>query len=189
MTKMTDLERDIAESRERLDRTIDRLQDRMTASGVADDVLGTARRHGYGPTIDRAARAVRENPLPVLLIAAGVGWLALTMSETARRKKARDELRRRGVWDGPPRRHVAGDEATEAEFEPDLDRGPVPVYGRSPTDPDIEPGTGAYGRRPSGIAPDPVTPGGTTADPIVPERPSPYAPVTGTTGTNGSVRR
>jgi|GEM_PF-1914107 len=156
MSKMTDLERDIEQSRARLDDTIDRIQDRMTASGVADDVIGTARRYGYGPQIERAAAAIRENPIPVLLVAAGIGWLALSMSSTARRRDARRDLERRGVWDRPPRRHVAGDPLIRDE---DID----PAAARSPVESDMvrREGTPSHGR-----------PG------VVPERPAAYEPVT-----------
>ena len=46
---LQDLEQDIARSRAQLDRTIDRLQDKMSVSGVVDDMLGTARTSQYGP--------------------------------------------------------------------------------------------------------------------------------------------
>lgn len=159
MTKMTDLERDIEESRARLDRTIDRLQDRMTASGVADDVIGTARRYGYGPQIDRAAEAIRENPIPVLLVAAGIGWLALSMTRSERRREARRDLQRRGVWDRPPRRHVSGDPRIRDE---DID----PAAARRPTETDMVRREG------------PTPYGGPDVTPTVPERPAAYEPVT-----------
>ena len=46
---LQDLEQDIERSRAQLDRTIDRLQDKMSVSGVVDDMLGTARTSQYGP--------------------------------------------------------------------------------------------------------------------------------------------
>ncbi|MGJ3265032.1 MAG: DUF3618 domain-containing protein [Salinarimonas sp.] len=174
MTKMTDLERDIEESRARLDQTIDRLQDRMNASGVADDVLGTARRYGYGSQLDRAAEAIRANPIPVLLVAAGIGWLALSMTDGARRRTARRELDRRGLMDRPPRRHVAGDSTIrDTDIDPGARARPVP--------PDMvrTEGPAPYGRPP--------------IEPVSPARPTPYEPVTGTTGrptgTTSGVRR
>ncbi|MDP1368846.1 DUF3618 domain-containing protein, partial [Klebsiella pneumoniae] len=41
---MNDLERDIEESRARLDQTIDRIQGRLNASSLVDEMLGSARR-------------------------------------------------------------------------------------------------------------------------------------------------
>lgn len=94
MTSISELEQDIAESRARLDKTIDQLQDRMTASGVLDEVLGTARRSGYGTSLDRAADTLRAHPVPVLLVVAGLGWLAYSMTEAGRRRDMRARARR-----------------------------------------------------------------------------------------------
>jgi hypothetical protein len=73
---LQELEKDIERSRAQLDQTIDRLQDKMTVSGVVDDVLGTARNGQYGPLYDRVLDTVRRNPVPVMLIAMGIGLLA-----------------------------------------------------------------------------------------------------------------
>ncbi|KAA2236672.1 DUF3618 domain-containing protein [Salinarimonas soli] len=72
---ITDLERDIEESRARLDLTIDRIQGKLSTSGVVDDVIGQVRRSGYGVVVDRSLEAIRNNPVPVLLVVAGFGWL------------------------------------------------------------------------------------------------------------------
>lgn len=86
---MKDLERDIEESRARLDLTIDRLQDKLSVSGVVDDLLGAARRNHYAPVFDNALTVMKQNPIPVMLVAAGVGWLIHRMS--------RDPVRARRV--------------------------------------------------------------------------------------------
>lgn len=112
MTSISELEQDIAESRARLDRTIDRLQDRMTATGVVDELLGTARRTGYGSSLDRAAETLRAHPVPVLLVVAGLGWLAYSMTETGRRRDLRARARRdvdERVGERPPVRPVDRD--------------------------------------------------------------------------------
>jgi hypothetical protein len=75
MTSIQDLERDIAESRARLDLTIDQIQDRLSVSGIVDEVVGSVRTTEFGAVFDHALDVVRRNPVPVLLIAAGVGWL------------------------------------------------------------------------------------------------------------------
>ncbi|MBJ6124623.1 DUF3618 domain-containing protein [Microvirga sp. BT325] len=79
-----ELERDIERSRAQLDQTIDRLQDKMTVSGVVDDVLGTARNGQYGPLYDRVLDTVRRNPVPVMLIAMGIGLLAYRLGRPTR---------------------------------------------------------------------------------------------------------
>ncbi|MCB5173944.1 MULTISPECIES: DUF3618 domain-containing protein [Microvirga] len=70
-----DLEKDIEQSRAKLDLTIDRLQDRMSVSGVVDDMLGTARAGRYAPLFDNVLLTIKRNPVPVMLIAAGIGLL------------------------------------------------------------------------------------------------------------------
>jgi ElaB/YqjD/DUF883 family membrane-anchored ribosome-binding protein len=83
-----ELERDIEESRARLDETIDRIQDRLSVSGLVDDVVGSVRDTQFGSVVDQALEIVRRNPLPVLLIAAGVGWLMYRMAQDGRSSNA-----------------------------------------------------------------------------------------------------
>jgi hypothetical protein len=86
---LQDLERDIERSRAQLDRTIDRLQDKMTVSGVVDDMLGTARNGQYAPLYDKVLDTVRRNPVPVMLIAMGVGLLAYRLGRSAAPRRTR----------------------------------------------------------------------------------------------------
>ncbi len=86
---LQDLEKDIEQSRAQLDRTIDQLQNKMTVSGVVDDMLGTARTSQYGPLYDRVLETVRSNPVPVMLIAAGLGLLAYRLGRPARPRPTR----------------------------------------------------------------------------------------------------
>jgi len=75
-----ELEKDIEASRARLDQTIDQIQERLSVSSIVDEMLGNARRTPLSGAYDGALEAVRRNPVPVLLIAAGVGWLIHRMS-------------------------------------------------------------------------------------------------------------
>jgi hypothetical protein len=77
---MKDLERDIEETRARLDLTIDRLQDKLSVSGIVDDMLGTARAKGFDSAFDHALGVLKRNPVPVMLVAAGIGWLLHRLS-------------------------------------------------------------------------------------------------------------
>ena len=89
MTSINELERDIEETRARLDSTIDRLQNRLSPSGVVDEVIGTVRRSPYKGVVDEALVAIRRNPVPMLLVAAGLGLLFVRMSEDARAARRR----------------------------------------------------------------------------------------------------
>lgn len=86
---LQELERDIERSRAQLDQTIDRLQDKMSVSGVVDDMLGTARNSQYGPLYDRVLETVRRNPVPVMLIAMGVGLLAFRLGRSSTPRRTR----------------------------------------------------------------------------------------------------
>jgi len=81
---LNDLEKDIEASRARLDQTIDQIQERLSVSSIVDEMLGNARRTPLSGAYDGALEAVRRNPVPVLLIAAGVGWLIHRMSSDAK---------------------------------------------------------------------------------------------------------
>lgn len=89
---LQDLEKDIEQSRAKLDMTIDRLQDKMTVSGVVDDVLGTARSSRYGPLFDSTLETIRRNPVPVMLIMAGLGLLAYRLGRSAPVARRRTRL-------------------------------------------------------------------------------------------------
>ena len=85
---MNDLEKEIEESRARLDDTIDRIQGRLSVPNLVDEMLGNARRvPALNSTYDSALEAVRRNPVPVLLIAAGVGLLFNRMARDAERRR------------------------------------------------------------------------------------------------------
>lgn len=90
MSSMNDLEREIEESRARLDQTIDRIQGRLTTPNLVDEMLGNARRvPQLSGAYDGALDAVRKNPVPVLLIAAGIGLLVNRMAREAERRRTR----------------------------------------------------------------------------------------------------
>ena len=70
------LEREIEASRGRLDRTLDRLTQRLTPTGIVEDMLGTIRRDATGARLYAGAlEAVRCNPVPVLMMCLGAVML------------------------------------------------------------------------------------------------------------------
>lgn len=81
---LSDLEKDIEESRARLDRTIDQIQDRLTPGNLVEEMLGTARVTPLNGVYDTALEVVRRNPLPVLMIAVGAGLLLNKLSAAQR---------------------------------------------------------------------------------------------------------
>jgi hypothetical protein len=88
MSSMTDLEKEIEASRARLDDTIDQIQGKLSVPNIVDEMLGNARRTpALSGVYDGALEAVRRNPVPVLLIAAGVGLLFNRMARDAERRR------------------------------------------------------------------------------------------------------
>ena len=81
---LSDLEQDIEASRARLDQTIDQIQGRLNPVNLADEMLGSARGTPLNSLYDEALRVVRENPVPVLMIVAGVGLLMSRFATRAR---------------------------------------------------------------------------------------------------------
>jgi hypothetical protein len=150
---MNDLERDIAESRARLDHTIDRIQDKLSVSGIVDDVLGQMRRNRYASTYDAAIEVIRRNPVPVMLVAAGIGWL---LHRATREQRVT--------------REVAFRPYDDAEM-PVMSRGEPRVYPAPAPALDPLPDTFATGRAPAGSL--------SAADPLDP-RPDAIAPLTAT---------
>ncbi len=92
---LNDLEKDIEASRARLDQTIDQIQERLTVSSIVDEMLGNARQTPLSGVYDGALAAVRRNPVPVLLIAAGVGWLLHRMSKEGAAPSRQPRIARR----------------------------------------------------------------------------------------------
>jgi len=78
------LARDAELARARLDLAIDRLEDRLTLAGLADEAVGAIRRADGLAILERGARALARHPLPVMLIAAGAGLLAWRLAERRR---------------------------------------------------------------------------------------------------------
>ncbi|MCJ2040400.1 DUF3618 domain-containing protein [Methylobacterium sp. J-059] len=77
MTSAADeLEREIEASRGRLDGTLDSLMQRLTPSGIVEDMLGSIRRDATGSGLyDSALEAVRRIPVPVLMMCLGAVML------------------------------------------------------------------------------------------------------------------
>lgn len=122
MSSMNEMERDIEASRARLDETIERIQGRLSVSSLVDEMLGNARRApAVSGAYDGALEAVRRNPVPVLLIAAGVGWLMHRMSQDANRRRTHASAERVPVLNDGAARAYDPDLPTRQPKPPLLD--------------------------------------------------------------------
>lgn len=76
-----EIERDIHDIRSRMDQVLEEIEFRLSPGQMSGELIEVARDVVQGnPT--RIARAIRANPLPLLLIGAGAAWLAWTVSRT-----------------------------------------------------------------------------------------------------------
>jgi hypothetical protein len=90
------LEREIAEGRARLGRTLGALGRKLSPGGLADELAGSVRQP-FLSLIEDAYEAARRNPLPVMLMAAGAGLLVYEM----RKDRARIAASKTRVEDEP----------------------------------------------------------------------------------------
>jgi hypothetical protein len=78
------LEREAEETRARLAGALDELRFRLTPGQVLDEVADYVRDGPAAEFVRNLAREIRDNPIPVLLIAAGIGWLVIASTRRLR---------------------------------------------------------------------------------------------------------
>ena len=121
-----EIEREVEATRGRLDRTLDDLQVRLNQPGIPRD-FAQLRRSGLAAseTIERLAREVHVNPVPALMICAGIGLIAYEALRTAAERRRSTSSSGRGVEatlerhlpeNHPDRLHERLDDALEESF-------------------------------------------------------------------------
>lgn len=120
-----ELEQDVEASRGRLDRTLGDLQSRLQGPGIPRD-LADLKRSGQaaGEIVERFVADVRVNPVPALLIAAGLGFLVYDAFRSSARRRSAPvatgspaSARDRNLAENQPDRMQARlDEALEESF-------------------------------------------------------------------------
>lgn len=146
---MKDVEREIEETRERLDRTIGRLEDKLSVSSAVDEVIGGVRRSQYGGAVEQVLSSIRNNPVPVLVALAGIGWLLRRVERESRegRRATATPPPRPARYPSPPRAEDTGF-LRDTDIDPDLE---PPEFAQ---DPRGAPPRGVP-ERPTGPIPDP----------------------------------
>jgi DNA-binding protein YbaB len=71
----TEIEREVESTRAGLEDTLGQLRDRVQPRAVVDEVWEFASGSGGGDFARNLGRSVRDNPIPVVLIGAGLAWL------------------------------------------------------------------------------------------------------------------
>ena len=73
-----EIERDVEDTRARLAGTLGELRDRASPGQLLEQALDYAKQSGGADLARNLGASVRDNPLPLLLIGAGIGWLMLS---------------------------------------------------------------------------------------------------------------
>jgi len=82
----SDMEQEINSTRERIGRTVEELEQRLSPGQLVDQALGYARDHG-GDFAASVASSVRRNPLPMIVTGIGILWLLKSQSSARSRRQ------------------------------------------------------------------------------------------------------
>jgi hypothetical protein len=70
-----DIEREIEEDRQRIEKRIDDIQQRMSPGQLVDEVIAYAKSSGGGEYVGNLVNALKSNPIPVALMGVSLAWL------------------------------------------------------------------------------------------------------------------
>lgn len=87
MSRSEELEREVEEQRARVDRSLSALQDKMSVGQFVDEAGRYVHIEDFRQGFGNFGRQVRDNPLALALVGAGVGWLVLGSGERHRRPR------------------------------------------------------------------------------------------------------
>ena len=83
-TQGEQLEREAQQARARLSGTLEELRGRMTPGQLIDQLSGYARQGAAAEFAGNLGREIRQNPIPLTLIAVGVAWLIIASGRSSR---------------------------------------------------------------------------------------------------------
>jgi hypothetical protein len=72
-----EVERDVEKTREKLDATVEALKSKMSPGQLLDEAMSAFGGGSGGQMFNNLGSQIRDNPLPVALIGAGVAWLMM----------------------------------------------------------------------------------------------------------------
>lgn len=84
------LEREVEYERHQLTRTLDQIRRRVSPGELMEQAWGYARDAGGSEFVRNFGRSVRDNPLPVVLVGAGIGWLMMSGSSGSSSTRSSD---------------------------------------------------------------------------------------------------
>lgn len=77
-----EIEQEVESARNELDRTVDALKDKMSPGQLIDEISRSLKGGGAGDMMENLGAQVRENPMALAMIGAGMAWLMLGKGET-----------------------------------------------------------------------------------------------------------
>lgn len=87
MTRLSaQLENEVEQARRNLAGTLDELRSRLTPGQVVDQVADYVRDGPASDFVRNLTAEIRENPIPLLMVAAGMVWLAIASSHRSQAK-------------------------------------------------------------------------------------------------------
>jgi hypothetical protein len=92
-TQSEQFERKVHQARARLTETLEELRAGMTPGQVFDQFADYARKGPAAEFFRNLAREMRENPLPLTLIGAGITWLIIASSQSSRARAKHSTVR------------------------------------------------------------------------------------------------
>lgn len=95
-----EIERDVERSRARLVGTAEELKQRVSPGNVADQAMEWLKGSGGTQFMSNLGATLRDNPMPVLLIAGGIAWLAIGGRSETRGWSETGGRRWRGAYGG-----------------------------------------------------------------------------------------
>lgn len=118
-----DIERDVEWQRAEMAETLDALKGRMTPGGIFDEAWEFARDSGSGDFVRNLGTSVRDNPLPIALIGAGIAWLMSGRGGGVPRLSRGDDSSEEDIYDyrryqGSRRRFTAASLYEDDEGDP-----------------------------------------------------------------------
>ena len=97
------LERETRASRERLSRTIDELKARLAPASIVDEATAYLRHATEEPLVAQAPVKTSRYALPLMLVGAGLAWLAVEARRAEKEREVREALQ-------PPAEPVVAEE-------------------------------------------------------------------------------
>jgi hypothetical protein len=88
-----EVEREVRESRARVERTLDQIQERLSPGELIDQAVTYFRHSGGSEFARNLGDSVKHNPMPVALVAVGLAWMMMSG------RRADDDGYDRAAWD------------------------------------------------------------------------------------------